>query len=117
MSPGEHEVVEVVEARSAVIFFSKNFLNILTTTWKAVIRRKKKASGFVAKVKQFVFGPEYEEQQIKVDEEAEDEEATSPPDPELSQISMQQGKFIGSWLGIWAIVVLQDFGYIYDSHI
>ena len=74
-------------------FVLQNFRIFQWPFWKAVIRRKKKASGFVAKVKQFVFGPEYEEQQIKVDNEAEDEETVSPPDPELSPKLMQEGKF------------------------
>ena len=93
MYPGEHEAVGVVAPRSMVIF-SWFFLEKLSDHFaKAVIRRKKKASGFVAKVKQFVFGPEYEEQQIKVENDAEDEQAVSPPDPELSPKLMHDGKF------------------------
>ena len=54
------------------------------------IRKKKKAVGFIAKLKQFIFGPEYIEEEVETDtkdEKTEDkdekEEEELPPEPDL----------------------------------
>ena len=58
---------------------------------KRKIRRKKKAVGFVAKIKEFVFGPEYIEEVITANDDGhnniygdnEEENAAGPPEPTL----------------------------------
>ena len=57
---------------------------------KLKIRKKKKAVGFIAKLKQFIFGPEYIEEEVETDtkdEKSEEkevkEEEELPPEPDL----------------------------------
>ena len=56
---------------------------------KLKIRKKKKAVGFIAKLKQFIFGPEYIEEEVETDtkdekaEEKDEKEEELPPEPDL----------------------------------
>ena len=56
---------------------------------KLKIRKKKKAVGFIAKLKQLIFGPEYIEEEVETDtkdektEDKDEKEEELPPEPDL----------------------------------